>query len=397
MCVTSAMRRTVGTRRGVLTILLLVVVSLGACTDERVSRPGDELSATLIQIRQSNASAWDVEVPGIGASVGSGTGEVVSAVSGAADPPGATALQSGDRFHVGSVTKTFTAALILMLDQEGKLSLDSPISNWIQYPGGDEITVRMLLGHTSGIPDFTDSPDLTRRENPEQAVALAAEMSPLFAPGASWSYSNTNYTMLGMISEIVSSESWERQVVAKFIEPLDLDSTYLWSGTPQGPTVTGSRQACGYPSEPECIPTPGLATLPVVDGEDWTLAWAAGSLVSTPADLANWMAQLVGGDVLDDEHRRLMMTATPQSEIALANLPAFGPTRWSGMGLGLMRYEVDGVGSAWGHEGTINGFVANAAYFTKPQVAVAVTSNFAMADSFAALGQVAVQMTRDLR
>jgi len=395
MCFTRTMRLLLITSPRHVVIALAACITLSACASTSVSPQGPDLSAILEEVRQSSASAWEVEVPGIAAAVESETGESVGAVSGAADPPGSTPLTEVDRFHVGSLTKTFTAALIMTLDQEGQLSLDDPISRWLDYPGGDDITVRMLLGHTSGVPDFTSSSDLTRMESPDEAIALAARMEPLFAPDSDWSYSNTNYTMLGRISEIVSGEPWVSQVSTRFIEPLDLTATYVWTGAPQGPTVTGSRLACGYPSEPECIPTPGLATLPVVDGEDWTLAWAAGSLVSTPTDMARWMSQLVAGDVLDAEHRRLLTTASPQSQAALADLPAFGPTRWSGASLGLLRYEIDEVGPAWGHEGAINGFVANAAYLMDQQVALAVTSNFAMTDSFAALGDVAVQITRD--
>ena len=384
------MRQKERRKRVFLIIASVSLATLSSCATSPETQQQSDLSAILDDVRRSSAAAWDVDVPGIGAAVAFGTDDVVSAVSGVAAPPGSTMLTSGDRFHVGSLTKTFTAALVMLLDQEGALSLDDPLSRWIDYPGGDDITVRMLLGHTSGLPDFTSSAELTRRESPQEAVALAAQMDPLFAPDSAWAYSNTNYMMLGLISELTSGEPWARQIRSQFLEPLGLDSTYVWTGEPQGPTINGSRLACGYSNEPECTPMPGLELLPVVDGADWTLAWAAGALVSTPDDIARWIAQLVGGDVLDSEHRDLLTTATPQSEAALADMPAFGPTHWSGASLGLLQYEIDGLGVAWGHEGSINGFVANAAYIDQTQTAVAVTSNFAMTDSFAALGDVAV-------
>ncbi len=134
------------------------------------------------------------------------------------------------------------------------------------------------------------------------------------------------------------------------------------------------------------------------DGYDWTVAWSAGAVVSTPADLAKWMMALVGGDVLDAAHRRLLTTPTPQSIAsdfgqAVASLGAIsgGSTlRWVGSGLGLFQYEIDKVGTAWGHEGSINGFVANAAYVESTGQGIAVASNFAESDSFSALGAVAV-------
>ena len=391
VCFTSIMRRTGSHGGRLITLATLATVVLSGCFTTSSAQGELELRATLEHIRQSNASAWGTEVPGLGAAVVT-QGEIVSALSGSADPPASRPLGPPDQFHVGSLTKTFTAALIMVLDQEAMLSLDDPISRWLDYPGGDDITIRMLLGHTSGIPDFTSAAGLTREESPREAIALAAQMTPLFAPDDSWAYSNTNYMILGLISELAAGVAWGAQIRARFIQPLGLDSTYVWTGVAEGPTVSGSRLACGYPDEPECTPMPGLTLLPVIDGADWTLAWAAGSLVSTPRDMALWMSELVGGDVLDNDHRDLMTTATPQSHAALASLPAFGSTRWTGASLGLLRYEIDGQGAAWGHEGSINGFVANAAYVMDSEVAIAVTSNFAMTDSFDALGEVATRM-----
>ena len=399
MCFTRTMRLLLITSPRHVVIALAACITLSACASTSVSPQGPDLSAILEQVRQSSASAWEVEVPGIAAAVESETGESVGAVSGAADPPGSTPLTEVDRFHVGSLTKTFTAALIMTLDQEGQLSLDDPISRWLDYPGGDDITVRMLLGHTSGVPDFTSSSDLTRMESPDEAIALAARMEPLFAPDSDWSYSNTNYTMLGLIAERATSRTWADLVDSRFFQPLGLDDTYVWTGAPEGPTVNGARLACGESSEPACWPPQsGLAILPVDDGYDWTVAWAAGSVVSTPADIAKWMLALVGGDVLDASHRRLLTTPTPQSVAsdfgeAVASLGAIsggGTLRWVGNGLGLFQYEIDGVGTAWGHEGTINGFVANAAYVASTGQGIAVTSNFAESDSFSALGAVAI-------
>jgi D-alanyl-D-alanine carboxypeptidase len=118
------------------------------------------------------------------------------------------------------------------------------------------------------------------------------------------------------------------------------------------------------------------------------IAWSAGSLVSTPSDVTRWLRALVAGDVLDAGHRALMTTPTPQSVAALRSLPAFGRLRWTGAGLGLFRYEVTSRGVGWGHEGLIDGFTANAVHMVDDGATVAVTSNFQMTDSFAALGAV---------
>jgi len=294
-----------------------------------------------------------------------------------------------DRFHIGSITKTFTAALILQLDQERRLSLDDPISTWFDFPGGNRITVRMLLGHTSGIADFTDDPGYRAKQEPADLISIAARLPPVFAPGESWAYSNTNYTMLGVVSEQVTGRSWGEEVEARFLTPLGLTDTYLWQGRARPRTVDGSRVACGAAGEPDCDPArSGLALIPIPDGPDWTIAWSAGGLVSTPADVARWMRALVAGNVLDSRRRALMTTATPQSIAALRTLPAFGNLRWTGAGLGLFRYEVERRGTGWGHEGLIDGFTANAAHMIDAGMTVAVTSNFQMTDSFTALGEI---------
>ncbi len=378
-------------------ILFSVACLLLACNacpraDSKNLSSNAALEVILDRLRRTNASAWGVTVPGMGAALlTDGQAEPTEATSGSADPPGDEPLRLVDRFHIGSLTKTFTAALIMLLDQEGRLGLDQPISVWLDYPEGDDVTIRMLLGHTSGLPDFSELPGLTRRETPREAIALAAAAPPLFAPGTRWAYSNTNYIILGVIAEQATGEPWENLIRTRFLEPLGLDSTYVWEGSPRPDTATGSRMACGYADEPRCAPQSGLDLLAVKDGPDWTLAWAAGAMVSTPRDVCRWISALVSGKVLDAEHRDLMITPTPESIAALRELPAFGPTRWVGDGLGLFKYDIEGAGSGWGHEGSIDGFVANAAYLPDARMSVAILSNFAMADSFSALGDLVLK------
>ena len=354
-----------------------------------------ELEQSLAKLRESQGEPWGVTVPGLAAAVVSGAddpAELLDAVSGSSDPPGNTALATSDRFHVGSVTKTFTAALIMQLAQEGKLSISDPISKWIEFPGGDDISIRMLLGHTSGIQSFDELPGHSRLLSPEQSIDLAAAVPPLFNPGSSWAYSNSNYTMLGVIAEKASGSTWESEVSERFFGPLGLRDTYVWSGKSKGSTVAGSRLTCGQPNEPKCAPPrPGFRIVPEEDGFDWTVSWAAGAIVSTPADLVRWMDALMGGEVVDKAHLDLMMTPTPESIEELQSLPKYGPLKWTGDGLGLLQYQIDEVGTAYGHEGLINGFSANVAHVPAKGLTVAVASNFVPFDTFEALGDLIVR------
>ncbi|MDG1267015.1 MAG: serine hydrolase [Ilumatobacter sp.] len=352
------------------------------------SRRDNALEKSIAELRISLGEQWGEPIPGLSAAVLT-NGDARVAASGSANPPGSIKLRSNDRFHIGSITKTFTAALIMQLDQERLLSLEQPISRWFDYPNGDLITVAMLLGHTSGVADFSESSSYTPTDSPERSVQIAATLDPVFDPGADWSYSNTNYILLGLITEQVTGASWASEVASRFLKPLGLMDTYVWTGQPHGSTVQGSRLSCSGPEEPACNPPQfDLDVLPIADGHDWTVAWAAGAMVSTPHDVARWLRALVRGDVLDEEHRLLMTTATPQSVKARALAPPFGTLRWTGNGLGLFRYEVESEGIGWGHEGLINGFAANAIQMSERDLTVSILSNFQMTDSFTALGEI---------
>jgi D-alanyl-D-alanine carboxypeptidase len=309
------------------------------------------LQQTVEDLRISEGKPWGVIVSGLAAAAitdANGAKQVVAVASGAADPPGDIPLKTGDRFHIGSITKSFTAALIMQLNQEGKLSLNEPIEKWIQYPNGSNITIKMLLGHTSGVPNHTDNPGHKPTNTPLQSIALSAQQKPVFAPGTSWSYSNTNYIILGVIAEKATASTWQKQLESRFFEPLALSDTYVWNGKAVAKTVTGSRLNCGYPGEPDCVEQPGFKIIPETAGADWTVAWSAGAIVSTPTDVARWMRALVSGNVLDAEHRALLTTPTRESVKVLANKPPYGTLRWTGGSLGLLRFEIEGVGVGWG-------------------------------------------------
>jgi D-alanyl-D-alanine carboxypeptidase len=131
--------------------------------------------------------------------------------SGYADRDARTRMRAGDRFRIGSLTKTFTATVVLQLAAEDKLSLDDTVEQWLSglVPGGERITVRQLLNHTSGLFNYTEDRavledmlrDRLREWSPRELVAIATAHPPTFAPGTRWAYSNTNYIVLGRIAE----------------------------------------------------------------------------------------------------------------------------------------------------------------------------------------------------
>jgi D-alanyl-D-alanine carboxypeptidase len=151
-----------------------------------------------------------------------------------------TPLRAGDRFRVGSETKTFVATVVLQLVGERKLSLADTVERWLPglVPGGQKISVRQLLNQTSGLFDYAEDKVFERQLDnptkvwaPRRLVAIATAHAPLFRPGGRWSYSNTGYILLGLIVEQASGSSLGAELRERIFAPLRLRATasaYLW-------------------------------------------------------------------------------------------------------------------------------------------------------------------------
>lgn len=248
-----------------------------------------------------------------------------------------------------SAGKTFTAVVILQLAQEGKISLDDPVSRWLEeVPNGDVATVRDLLAHTSGL--FSANEDLKahadpRYRDPATNLAIARRHGAMFCPGERWRYSNTGYDLLGEIVRKVDHRPINAAITARIIEPLRLTS--MRALVPGGgandvaPPVT-SRDT---PMDPS-----------------W--AGAAGPIVSDAADMTRFWAALLGGRLLPEKAVR---------EMARTLYPMFDPGTY--YGLGIMAFDVkDGARSIrWiGHAGGIPGASAIVAYSPADNAIVAV-------------------------
>ena len=205
-------------------------------------------------------------------------GSVIEGASGFSDPSGETLYSIDTRTLVGSVTKTFTAVVAMQLVEEGVLSLGDPIGKWIpEQPNADEVTVRMLLSHNSGINNYLVSPDVLAKSGDEWApidlVAEANKLEPLGEPGGSQGYySNTNYFLLGLIIEEITGQSWSQEIETRIIEPLGLNNTVVVNSIDAVELVGGySKTESGYQNL--------LGTMHP------SVGWAAGAISSTPSDL----------------------------------------------------------------------------------------------------------------
>jgi D-alanyl-D-alanine carboxypeptidase len=280
-------------------------------------------------------------VPGAEAVVQDGSRTRVTR-SGAGDVATGKPFPRNGSFRAGSVTKSFVATVVLQLVAEGRVKLDAPVERYL--PGllpDRRITVRQLLQHTSGLYNYTDDLPLNdpetmrhRGADPAGLVAMALKHPALFPPGTSWSYSNTNYIVAGMLAERVTGHALTAEIARRITRPLGLRDTYL---PRRGDEKLPAPHAVGY------VPVDGN----LADFSDYetTMAWAAGGLVSTPADLDRFYGALLGGRLLRPAELAEMRRTVP------ANLGV--PGARYGLGLGSIPLS---CGEFWGHEGGILGF-----------------------------------------
>jgi D-alanyl-D-alanine carboxypeptidase len=259
-----------------------------------------------------------------------------------------TGLRPTARYRIGSVTKTFVATVVLQLVDEGRLSLDAPVAKRLPHllANGNRITVRQLLNHTSGLPDFVQDSEhfagivQNRIWAPRELVALAERHPQLFAPGSAWSYSNTNYVVAGLLIKAVTGHSLARELNRRIFSPLRLGHTSF----PVANGRLGGHHAHGYVST-EAIPTTDGGRHDVT-GYNPSHAWAAGAIVSNAADLSRFYRALMNGRLLGRPLLREMTTTVAED-----------PTDPNSFhyGLGLRRVN-DTCGANWGHDGTTFGY-----------------------------------------
>jgi D-alanyl-D-alanine carboxypeptidase len=261
------------------------------------------------------------------------------------------AMLASDRFRIGSVTKTFVAALVLRLAEQGRLSLDDSVERWLPglVPNGNAITLRHLLRHTSGLFDYAADPatfapfasDPGYAWQPRDLVALATRHTPTFAPGQGWGYSNTNYVLLGLIVEAATGRPIAEELERRIFRPLRLwattfDTDGRFGDRSNGPRI--ARFAHGY------------ATLAgrTLDTSDLNPSWgyAAGAMTSSADDVAIFYRALLRGKVIGRPSLDEMRATVSMSSVAA-------------YGLGLRRVKTS-CGWFWGHDGGTFGYTSDA-------------------------------------
>ena len=328
-----------------------------------------------LQVELDNVRAR-LGIPGISVTVIFPDGSLWTGTSGRADVAGNKEVTPDTAFALASVSKTYTAALVLDLASDGRIDLDAPAVSYIPGATLDKrITVRQLLNHTSGLDDFfLHTPiDKALLADPDAFWSVKRTLKyvakPYFPPGKGWHYSNTNYVYLGLIAERVTDVTLAIALRDRFFVPLDLGATWYQAvEKPRGPLAHGYRFAGPRVSTP---PIDLSSTSPVAPFRSVvTAAGGAGSIAATSADAARWGRLLVTGEVLGPAMTAQMLDGVAFTAAYKPRIP---------YGLGVQAFPIGGR-LAVGHSGRLLGFRSSVRHLPAENVTIAVLTNQSRAD-----------------
>ncbi len=334
--------------------------------------------ATQLQ-RTLNRFAAANRLPGVSVTITWPDGRSWTGTTGYADVAARRPVTPDTAFAIASMSKTFTAALILGLVDDGKLHLDSKVATILPgvtlgtppkpIPAG--VTVRMLLDHTSGLADFffgkgVDAALMAKRGATWTAgQALAYVGKPYSSPGRSWHYSNTNYLLLGLVAEKVTGDSFATLVRDRLFGPAGLKDAFVQvAERPRGPLAMGYYYNRPGPSA-RPIPLADAAGRIVPFTSVVTAAGSAGDVAATSADLAAWARALYGGTILKPATLALAVGDRTRTAVYSPYVP---------YGLGVQVTNIDGR-RALGHSGRFIGVRGELRYLANPGLAIAVLTN----------------------
>jgi D-alanyl-D-alanine carboxypeptidase len=315
-------------------------------------------------------------IPGISATILFPDGSIWEGAAGLADVAAGRRVSTGTVFPAASISKTFTAALILALVADGRVGLDRPVTTYLPTLAIDRtITVRQLLDHRSGLADFYFHKSIDKALLSKPALVWTAARSltfvgkPYFKPGTGWHYSNTNYLILGMLAEAVAGETVAHQLHARFLAPLGLDHTsYQSVEAPLGPVAHSYRFTGTNPKLPAIDISDGTKVVPFTSVV--TAAGAAGSIATTSGDLARWGRALYQGTALDRASRIAMVADALQ---VAPYRPAVS------YGLGVQVVQINGHVTL-GHSGRFLGARAAVRWVGDEGITIAVMTNQSRSD-----------------
>ncbi|MFI6040050.1 serine hydrolase domain-containing protein [Nocardia sp. NPDC051321] len=338
-------------RYGPNIVALAAVALLAGCTSDR------QADAAPAGVPDNKIRAVQADIDTIVASGATGAiatvtdnGKTVALASGVADIAAGAKMpaDTAQRVRIGSISKTFVSSIVLQLVAEGKVRLDEPVETYL--PGllkgdgidGRAITVRQVLRHQSGLPEFAKDPRVDEyqaaQENrimtPAEGMAIALSRPADFAPGTRFEYSNTNYYVAAMLVEKVTGAPYVDELNRRILQPHGLADTYL-----PGP---GDHEIRGPHPKGYAVVD---GTLTDVTRVEPSVPWAAGALISTGADLNRFYSALLAGQIVPDAELREMRDGVLMDE---------GTQMHYGLGLGYVKLPCGA--EYFGHSGGIYGY-----------------------------------------
>lgn len=266
---------------------------------------------------------------------------------GFADVENSVKVDNSTKYRIGSISKMFTATIVLKAIEKRKLELDQPIEEFFsQIENTDEITIENLLNHSSGIHDFTREKNYSEwnseLQTKEKMILRISNFKSDFKPDSKNEYSNSNFVLLTFILEKVFNKSFGEILKDEIVDPLNLQNTYYG-----GKINTDNNEANSYSF---------LGKWNKEKETNMSIPQGAGAIVSNPKDLNTFIENLFLGNIVSEENLNLMKDIK------------------NGYGLGLLQFPYNGIAS-YGHTGGIDGFESVTSYFPEEKIAISLTSN----------------------
>jgi D-alanyl-D-alanine carboxypeptidase len=295
--------------------------------------------------------------------------DAITVVYGPADE--SQPLTPRTQFRIASITKLFVATLVMDLVEDGELGLDTTVDEFVDLPVAPTVSVRQLLAHTSGIPDYgspeffqelVDEPD--RHWEAAEVLATVSDARPSFTRGTEHEYSNTNYVVLGELVEAITGRPWHEELRTRILEPLHLEDTYVAGHEP--PRGDGLVDTAYFDLDND-------GTVEDVEDGTWpaleTSEGAAGAMISTAEDVTAFSSALFSGRILSPRTVELMVAPSPFAR------------RYDDYGLGVELYRPDLLTPVQGHGGFMPGYRCTTWYVPSEHATLTVMVNHSQGDS----------------
>lgn len=389
-------------QRVIKPVLMLVAVLslvLFSCNINRQIKPGMKAEMTgLLQARLDSLTDTKI-VPGATLSVRLSDGSDISLASGLADVEKKIPMKPDDIMFSGSVGKTYVAAVILRLYEQGLIDLKAKAGSylldegWFQkVPNAPDITVEMLMNHTAGIPEYVYNKEVWEaiKEDPDKEWSVEERLSYIFnlppvnRPGKGWAYADSHYLILGLIIEKVTGRTYYEVLDEMILGPCNLKNTFHSDRRSIPGLIPGYTNLTMEFMLPRKVLNDNLYAF------NPQLEWTGGGLASTVSDLTLWGSLLYGGSILKPETLKLMLTPAPHETILFEK---------AGYGLGSFIGQTDGV-TYYGHTGFTPGYITYLQYIPEYGIAIAMQvnddsshSNFSLKEYFNTIKEIVLNHT----